>query len=136
MSTTRTHRRTRLIVSNEIGLHARPAAMLVKLARTFEAEVVIEYDGQKANAKSVMGILALCVPQGAEVIVSADGRDAAKALQTIGVLFQNAFDEPVSESVVSPATSVQSAGHTWPWAWVESARALSAVSRASKVSSA
>lgn len=70
------------IVSNG-GLHARPATALVKVASSFECEVQLEFKGKSVNVKSIMGILSLAIPSGAEVKISTKGTDEKMALQTI-----------------------------------------------------
>ncbi len=85
-------RRT-LEVVNDRGLHARAATKLVHLASRFESEVTLEKDGQRANAKSVMGVLLLCGSKGTHVSVEAEGADAAEALDAIEALFQDRFGE-------------------------------------------
>jgi phosphotransferase system HPr (HPr) family protein len=82
-----------LVVSNKVGLHARPAAVLVRLAQTFESDVVISCGTRSANAKSILGILTLCAERGAEVTVVAEGQDADRAIEAITELFARAFDE-------------------------------------------
>lgn len=85
-------RRT-LEVVNERGLHARAATKLVHLASRFDAEVTLEKDGQRANAKSVMGVLLLCGSMGTLVDVEAEGTDAADAVEAIATLFADKFGE-------------------------------------------
>jgi phosphocarrier protein len=90
----KTQHETRLVVSAAIGLHTRPAVMLVKLAQEFNAEIEIALDGKKVNAKSIMGILTLGAEHGAVVKVSAKGEDAEKAIVAITQLFGSNFNEP------------------------------------------
>lgn len=80
-------------IVNARGLHARAATKLVQLAATFEAEVELEKDGQRANAKSVMGVLLLCGARGTKVSVLADGADAGAAVEAIGELIASRFGE-------------------------------------------
>ncbi|MCA9604755.1 MAG: HPr family phosphocarrier protein [Myxococcales bacterium] len=80
-------------IINERGLHARAATKLVQLASTFAAEVELEKDGQRANAKSVMGVLLLCGAKGTSVSVIADGDDAQQAVDAIGGLIASRFGE-------------------------------------------
>lgn len=81
------------VVRNRRGLHARAAALLVQTASQFQAEVVVEKDDQRANAKSVMGVLLLCGAQGTSIRVQATGVDAAAAVDSIEHLFANRFHE-------------------------------------------
>jgi phosphocarrier protein len=80
-------------IVNERGLHARAATKLVVLAGKFAAEVELEKDGQRANAKSVMGVLLLCGAMGSRVTVHAEGEDAESALEAIGALITDRFGE-------------------------------------------
>lgn len=80
-------------IVNDRGLHARAATKLVQLASTFAAEVELEKDGQRANAKSVMGVLLLCGAKGTRVSVIADGDDADQAVDAIGALIASRFGE-------------------------------------------
>ncbi len=80
-------------IINELGLHARAAARLVKLAAEFEAEVELEKDGQRANAKSIMGVLLLCGQRGSKITIIATGADAAEAVEQMGALISDRFGE-------------------------------------------
>ena len=83
----------RLTVLDAIGLHARPAAMLVRTAQEYDVEIVMEYGGHSVNGKSIMGILTLAAAQGAKVTVTAEGCDAAEAMRAIEELFACNFHE-------------------------------------------
>lgn len=76
------------IVGLETGLQARPAAMFVQEANRFGAEITLEKDGKKVNAKSIMGIMSLAVSKGTEVTIAADGEDQDQALEQL-VAFLN-----------------------------------------------
>ena len=80
-------------IVNELGLHARAATRLVQTASRFACEVELEKDGQRANAKSVMGVLLLCGQRGARITVIARGDDAAEAVAAIGELIRHRFGE-------------------------------------------
>ncbi len=67
-------------VTHEEGLHARPAARFVQTARRFRSRTWVLYDGQKADAKSLLSLLALGVKQGAVITIGAEGEDAKEAL--------------------------------------------------------
>ncbi|WP_184307765.1 HPr family phosphocarrier protein [Anaerosolibacter carboniphilus] len=79
--------RTTLIVQNETGLHARPAALLMRLAERFQSQIELEKNGRRCNAKSIMGILSMGVKKGDELVITAEGTDAAQAIQAIEELF-------------------------------------------------
>jgi phosphocarrier protein len=81
------------VVCNRLGLHARAATKLVNLASQFPCEVFMSNDGQRANAKSVMGVLLLCGAQGTRLRVEAEGERAAQAVEAIGKLIAERFGE-------------------------------------------
>ncbi|MCU0691672.1 MAG: HPr family phosphocarrier protein [Polyangiaceae bacterium] len=80
-------------IINELGLHARAATKLVQLAARFPCEIEIKRDGQRANAKSVMGVLLLCGAKGAVLEVIARGDRAQDAVDAIGSLIASRFGE-------------------------------------------
>ena len=80
-------------IRNRLGLHARAAALLVKTANGFNANVMIEKDGVEVNGKSIMGILMLAASRGTKITLRVDGIDAGEALQTLGKLIENKFGE-------------------------------------------
>ena len=80
-------------IRNRLGLHARAAALLVKTANSFNANVMIEKDGVEVNGKSIMGILMLAASRGTKITVRVEGNDACVALQTLGKLIENKFGE-------------------------------------------
>ena len=80
-------------IQNKLGLHARAAALLVKAANRFEADLTVEKDGIAVNGKSIMGILMLAASRGTKITLKADGKDAAEALQTLGQLIEDRFGE-------------------------------------------
>lgn len=80
-------------IVNELGLHARAATKLVQLASRFSCEVELEKDGQRANAKSVMGVLLLCGAKGTSLTVLTDGDGEEEAVEAIGRLIASRFGE-------------------------------------------
>ena len=78
---------------NRYGIHARPAALLVKAATRFGCEILIEKNGVKVNAKSIMGLLTLEGNHGAKMRILATGADAADALAALTELFEKKFFE-------------------------------------------
>jgi phosphocarrier protein len=80
-------------IRNRLGLHARAAALLVKTANGFNANIMIEKDGVEVNGKSIMGILMLAASRGTRITVRVEGNDAAEALQALGKLIENKFGE-------------------------------------------
>lgn len=80
-------------ISNALGLHARAAAQLVRLANRYKSTVALECDGQTVNGKSIMGVLMLAAARGMEIKVRCDGEDAEVCLRELGELIQNKFGE-------------------------------------------
>jgi len=80
-------------IRNRLGLHARAAALLVKAANRFAAEVTLEKDGMEVNGKSIMGILMLAATKGSRITLKVEGKDAAQALQALGKLIEDKFGE-------------------------------------------
>ena len=80
-------------VTNEYGIHARPAALLVKAAGKYECEIFIEKDGNKVSCKSIMGLMTIEGYPGSILKVSASGSDAHDAMAEIEELFVNKFYE-------------------------------------------
>lgn len=80
-------------VINRLGLHARAATKLVQLASRFDCEVHVSREDQRANAKSVMGVLLLCGAKGTSITVEACGADASAAVRAIGELIGDRFGE-------------------------------------------
>jgi|SRR5436189_965680 phosphocarrier protein HPr len=81
------------LVSNKLGIHARPAALFVKTANRFDCEIFVEKDGEKVNGKSIMGLMMLAAGPGSKVMVSAQGQDASQALAELEKIFKQKFDE-------------------------------------------
>jgi phosphocarrier protein HPr len=80
-------------IINQLGLHARAASALSKLASSFASEISIEKDGQTARSTSVIELLLLCGQPGSQITVVAVGDDAQQAVQAIGVLIGDRFGE-------------------------------------------
>jgi phosphocarrier protein len=78
-------------ITDELGIHARPAAELVKFANQFQSDIkIITADGKEANVKSIMGVMSLAVKQGDTITVQIDGADEADAAEKIAqVLNEN-----------------------------------------------
>jgi phosphocarrier protein len=81
------------MVSNKLGIHARPAALFVKTANRFTCEIFVEKDGEKVNGKSIMGLMMLAAGPGSTLTVHAHGHDASQALAEIEILVKRKFDE-------------------------------------------
>lgn len=66
-------------ITDPVGIHARPAGLLVKQAKTYESAITIEKDGKSVNALKLMALMGLCVKQGNTVTVTVEGPDEEKA---------------------------------------------------------
>ena len=84
-----------LVVQNKMGIHARPAAMIVRIANTFSGEVWVEKDGEQVNGKSIMGLMMLAAGKGSKLVVRAEGSviDAEQMLGELVDLFERRFEE-------------------------------------------
>ena len=80
-------------LQNEVGLHARPAAMFVKTALEFKSDIKVEKDGKEADAKSIIGILSLGAEQNHLVTIIAIGEDAESAVKKLVSLVNGKFGE-------------------------------------------
>jgi phosphocarrier protein len=80
-------------IVNENGLHARPAAEVVKVAGRFKCDITMTRDDLEVNAKSIMGVMMLAAECGSELIVRANGPDAQEAVDAIAALVANKFGE-------------------------------------------
>lgn len=82
-----------LTIKNKLGLHARAASKLVFVSNQFASDIFVCKDGQEVNGKSIMGILILAAGCGSDIVVSAAGADAEKALDAIESLVERRFEE-------------------------------------------
>jgi phosphocarrier protein HPr len=80
-------------IVNQEGLHARPAARIVRLASAFAAEITLSKDGMDVNGKSIMGVMMLAAECGSEITIRANGPDAEEAVQALAELVANGFGE-------------------------------------------
>jgi len=83
----------RFEIVNRLGLHARAAAKLVRLANGFSSEIRLSREGVEVNGKSIMGVLMLAAHRRSHVLVSAEGADAQEAVEAIGALIAKKFEE-------------------------------------------
>jgi phosphocarrier protein HPr len=80
-------------IINPLGLHTRPAAMLVKLAAKFKSDFFIVKDGMEINGKSIIGVMTLAAEQGSKLTLVFRGEDETDAAHEIVALVQRGFDE-------------------------------------------
>jgi phosphocarrier protein HPr len=82
-----------LLVQNKMGIHARPAAMIVRITNKFKADVFVEKDDEQVNGKSIMGLMMLAAGKGSKVKFLATGEDAAQLLAELEARFAKKVDE-------------------------------------------
>ena len=82
-----------LVITNSLGLHARPSAKLTQMAGRFKSDVWISKAGQKVNAKSIMGVMMLAAAHGEIITLEIIGEDENEALLSLSALVENQFDE-------------------------------------------
>ena len=80
-------------ITNQLGLHARAAAKLTKVASQYKCDIHIARGDRRVNAKSIMGVMMLAAGLGVTVTLDAEGDDAEQALSALALLFANKFDE-------------------------------------------
>ena len=85
--------RKEFVINNKLGLHARPAAMFVKLANSFDAEIWVGNEEDEVNGKSIMGLMMLAAASGTKLSISAEGKDAGAAVSALGDLVVGGFEE-------------------------------------------
>ncbi|HLP08088.1 MAG TPA: HPr family phosphocarrier protein [Opitutaceae bacterium] len=82
-----------LTVQNKMGIHARPAAMIVRITNKFKADVLVERDEEQVNGKSIMGLMMLAAGKGSALKFIVTGGDAPSMLAELEALFARKFDE-------------------------------------------
>jgi len=80
-----------VVLRNKQGLHARPAGEFVKMARTFQAKVSVEYNGRRVVAANMIDLLTLGAGQGKQLVLAAEGEEAEKAIAALADLVENVF---------------------------------------------
>lgn len=80
-------------IVNELGLHARPAAKLVRLAAQYKSDVYLTYANNKINAKSIMGVMMLAAEKGGILLLEVDGEDEEELFDEIITLISSGFGE-------------------------------------------
>jgi phosphocarrier protein len=82
-----------ITIINRLGLHARPAAMFVRIASRYRSEVWVEKEGEQINGKSIMGLMMLAAGQGSKLTIRCEGADADKVMEELEQLIQQKFNE-------------------------------------------
>ncbi len=84
-------------IPNLLGLHARPAAEIVKLASRFDSDIVLTKDGLEVNGKSIMGVMMLAAECGSMLLISATGSDSQTAVEALETLVESGFGEELAD---------------------------------------
>lgn len=84
-----------LKIVNKLGIHARPASALVKIANAYDCDVFFEKDGMKVNGKSVIDLMILAAPKGTEITVETVGEGEEECMNEIEEIFAKGFDEEI-----------------------------------------
>jgi phosphocarrier protein HPr len=82
-----------ITIVNRLGMHARPAAMFVRIASRYRAEIWVEKEGEQINGKSIMGLMMLAAGQGSKLTIRCEGADADRALAELEELIAAKFNE-------------------------------------------
>ncbi|GFN34367.1 HPr family phosphocarrier protein [Tepidimicrobium xylanilyticum] len=85
--------RKNVVLNNEIGLHARPAALFVQTASKFSSNVYIELDGKKVNGKSIIGVMSLGAFHGEEITLIVNGEDEKEAMEELSRLIEHGLKD-------------------------------------------
>ncbi|HOE12422.1 MAG TPA: HPr family phosphocarrier protein [bacterium] len=85
--------RKEVVILNALGLHARPAALLVQAVSNLNCKIWITKDDYTVNAKSLMGVLTLVAAQGSALVITAKGEDAQRAVDRVVELVEGKFGE-------------------------------------------
>ncbi len=80
-------------IINKLGLHARAAAKLTQVAGRFKSDIWLSRNGQRVNAKSIMGVMMLAASKGSSISIETSGEDENEALQALVDLIGNYFEE-------------------------------------------
>ena len=83
----------RVVVVNQLGMHARAAARFVHLATRFEAQIKVARDSREMDGKSIMGLLLLAAARGSRITITADGADETEAIAALSALVESGFGE-------------------------------------------
>jgi phosphocarrier protein len=78
---------------NRLGLHARPAALVVQTANKFKSEIKLKKDELEINGKSIMGVMMLAAEMGSKILIRAEGDDEVQAVEALAKLFEDKFGE-------------------------------------------
>jgi phosphocarrier protein HPr len=80
-------------VTNQTGIHARPASLFLQTASSFESDITVAQNGKSGNAKSLLGLLALGITKDNEITITAKGKDEKEAVKALVKLVESKFGE-------------------------------------------
>ena len=80
-------------ITNNVGLHARPATFFIQKANSYRSSIWVEREDRRVNAKSLLGVLSMGIVQGTTITLIADGADEEEALEGLAVLVNTGFNE-------------------------------------------
>ena len=83
----------KVVIQNKLGLHARPAAQIVKMAAKFKSNLFICKDDHEVNGKSIMGVMMLAAEMGSSVTITTQGEDEKEAIEALVKLIKSKFNE-------------------------------------------
>lgn len=89
-------KRKEVEIKNKLGLHARPASLVVKLSGKFESEIQLIKEDTEINAKSILGVMMLAAGPGQKITITADGNDEAEAVDALASLIESGFGEEMA----------------------------------------
>lgn len=81
----------RVTITNQVGLHARPATFFIQKANEFKCSIYVEKNDRRVNAKSLLGVLSMGITRGTEIDIIADGTDEQQAVDTLSELVNSEF---------------------------------------------
>lgn len=81
----------RVTITNQVGLHARPATFFIQKANEFKCSIYVEKNDRRVNAKSLLGVLSMGITRGTEIDIIADGTDEQQAVETLAELVNSEF---------------------------------------------
>ena len=82
-----------VVISNQVGLHARPATFFIQKANEFKSTVWVEKEERRVNAKSLLGVLSIGIAKGMTITIAADGEDEKEAIDGLVELIETGFND-------------------------------------------
>jgi phosphocarrier protein HPr len=82
-----------VVICNEQGMHARPIAMMVATAVKYESRILIAYDGQEVDGRSVLQLMTISAPKGARLALRSEGPDAEEQIAAVAAVVESGFGE-------------------------------------------